>query len=354
MKVLYYLPVSEKFLSKWEYFQVDLNALGDLFDEVVVCDSVWKVLRSHRGADAIYCWWWHRSIPAILLGRLLGIKTVATGAIHMFDLSGAPDFYSGSWMFRKANAWALRFADANLFISMDQFRQVTSHLLVRNPVLVRSSLGKIGSHTHENILEARKKLRKSTNGKVVFLSIAWQTRAQFVRKGIWETLDAIALLKMERTQPFEWIVAGKEGDATELLCARVRELGLSNEVIVLTDVSPAKKSELYLAADLYIQPSWCEGFGNAVLEAMSHGTPALVSRYTAQPEGVGDKGLIALDVSPSCIAEKLRDFMSFDEAGRRRFSEEALHRALKEFSYHKRVRELATVFSDLGVKTIES
>jgi glycosyltransferase involved in cell wall biosynthesis len=354
MKVLYYLPVSEKFISKWEYFQVDLNALGDIFDEVVVCDSVWKVLRSYRGAGAIYCWWWHRSMPAILLCRLLGIKSVATGAIHMFDLSGAPDYYSGSWLFRQANAWGLRCAHANLFISLDQFRQVTSHLRVRNPIVVRSSLRKIDPEAQLNILEARKTLREASKGKVVFLSIAWQTRAQFMRKGIWETLDAMALLKMAGAQPFEWVVAGKEGDGTEVLRAKVRELGLSKEVTVLTDVSPAEKSELYLAADLYIQPSWCEGFGNAVLEAMSHGAPALVSRYTAQPEGVGDRGLIAMDVSPACIAERLRDFMAFDEAGRRKLSEEALHRALKEFSYQKRVHELADVFSDLGVKTARS
>jgi glycosyltransferase involved in cell wall biosynthesis len=356
MKVLYYLPVTEKFISDWEYYQVDLNALGDLFDEVVVCNSIWEVLRAHRGAGAIYCWWWHTSMPVILLGRMLGIKTVVTGAIHMFDLSGAQDYYSGSWLFRKASAWGLRWADANLFISQDQFRQVTSHLSVCNPIIVRSSLGKVQPLAKEAVLKARSSLREAggLGGKAVFLSVVWQTSAQFQRKGIWETLDAMALIKAAGVHPFVWVVAGKEADGTEILRTQVRELGLSNEVTVLTDVSPAKKSELYLAADLYIQPSWCEGFGNAVLEAMSLGAPALVSRYTAQPEGVGDRGLIALDVSPACIAERLCDFMALDVAGRRKLSEKALDRALSEFSYQKRVSELAVVFSNLGVKTAES
>ncbi len=350
MKVLYYLPVPEKYVSDWEYYQVDLDALRDLFDEVVVCDSVWKILRSCRGTSAIYCWWWHTSVPVILLGRLLGIKTAVTGAVHMFDLSGARDYYSGSLPFRLATALGLRWADASLFISQDQFRQVTSHLSVGHPVVVRSSLGKVQPLTREAVLKARRDIRDA-KGKAVFLSIVWQTRAQFQRKGIWETLDAMALLKADGVRSFEWVVAGKEADGTEMLRAKVRELGLSSEVTVLTDVSQAKKSELYLSADLYIQPSWCEGFGNAVLEAMSHGAPALVSRYTAQPEGVGDRGLIAMDISPACIAERLRDFLAFDEAGRRELSEEALSRALTEFSYVKRVRELAQVFSDLGVKT---
>ncbi len=351
MKVLYYLPVHEKYIKDWEYYKVDLDALSELFGEVVVCNSIWKVIRSHRNASAIYCWWWHTSVMVILLGRLLNIKTVVTGAIHMFDLSGARDYYSGSFVFRLATALGLSLADANLFISHDQFRQVTSHLHVRNPIIVRSSLGKVQPHAQEYVLEARKNAKKFAKGKVVFLSIVWQTPDQLRRKGVWETLDAMVILKAGGVNYFEWIIAGKEAEGTEILRSKVRELGLSNEVTVLTDVSPAKKNELYLAADLYIQPSWCEGFGNAVLEAMSLGAPALVSRYTAQPEGVGDKGLIALDVSPSCIADKLSDFMGFDESGRRRLSEEALLRALNEFSYHKRVRELATVFADLGVNT---
>lgn len=353
MKILYYLPVDEKYIADWEYYRVDSEALHDLFDEVVVCNSLRRVLSSWRGADAIYCWWWHTSVPVILLGRLLGIPTAVTGAIHMFDLSGARDYYSGSLPFRLANTIGLRFADANLFISQDQFRQVTSHLSVNNPSVVRSSLGKVQALSREAVLTARRGIREAAAGKrkTSFLSIVWQTRAQLQRKGIWETLDAMALLKADGGRPFEWIVAGKEADGTELLRAKVRELGLSNEVTVLTDVSAAKKSELYLGADLYIQTSWCEGFGNAVLEAMSHGAPALVSRYTAQPEGVGDGGLIAMDITPASLAVKLREFAALDEDGRRKLSEEALSRALTEFSYEKRVRELAAVFAGLGVKT---
>jgi len=354
VKAIYFLPVPEKYVSDWEYYQVDLDVLRALFDEVVVCDSVRAVLRARRGADALYCWWWHTSVPVILLGRLLGIKTAVTGAIHMFDLSGARDFYSGSPLFRLANRLGLRFADVNVFISRDQYRQVTSHARVNNPVVVYSSLGKSHPVDREAILKARRALREGAGGgKASFLSIVWQTKAQFRRKGIWETLDAMALLKAEGGRPFEWIVAGKEGDGTELLRSKIEELGLSNEVTVLTDVSAAKKSELYLAADLYIQTSWCEGFGNAVLEATSHGAPALVSRYTAQPEGVGERGLIAMDISPAALAVKLREFLALDEAGRRRLSEEALSRALTEFSFRKHVVELARVFADLGVKTSE-
>jgi len=349
-KALYYLPVNPRF-ADWEYYKVDSEALHDLFDEVVVCNSIWQVMASCRGVAAIYCWWWHASMPVVLLARLLGIPTVVTGAIHMFDISGASDFYSKSPLFRLFASLSLRLADANLFISQDQFRQMTSHLSVNNALIVRSSLGKTQPMAPDTILKTRADLRAGRGGneKVVFVSIVWQTQVQFTRKGVWETLGAFALLKKRTKLPFEWIVAGKADDGTESLRAKVLELGLSNEVKILTDVTSAKKSDLYLSADLYIQSSWHEGFGNAVLEAMSHGAPALVSRYTAQPEGVGNCGLIAMDISPEALADKLEYFMSLDEPARTALSKAALTRALTEFSYAKRVSEMSSAFADLGI-----
>ena len=353
MKVLYFLPVSKQFLSKWEYFDVDLHALSDLFDEVVVCDSLLKVLLNSRNVDAIYCWWWHRSVLASLIARFLRIKIVATGAIHMFDTSGSPDFYSSGLMYRLANKLSLRLASANLFISYDQYRQVTSHLTVNNPIVVRSSIGKAHSSSYEQILDQRKNIKSTNSDKVTFLSISWQTKIQFNRKGLWETLGALSVLKANCNKPFQWIVAGKEGDATALFRSRVEELGLENEVTLLTDVSQLEKRDLLLQADLYLQPSWYEGFGNAVLEAMSFGTPVLVSRYAAQPEVVGDSGLIAYEMNHTSIAEKLIVFMSLDFEGRRLLSEKALQRSFSEFSYRKRVMQLSSVFSSLGVPNNE-
>lgn len=86
--------------------------------------------RATCAEDTLYWWWWwHPSLPVIVTGRRLGIRTVITGAIHIFhDVSGARDFYSASWPFRFLTALGLRWADAKLFISHDQFRQITSHL----------------------------------------------------------------------------------------------------------------------------------------------------------------------------------------------------------------------------------
>ena len=45
----------------------------------------------------VYFWWFHSSLVAVLISKLLNIKVVGTGAVHMFDESGSPDFYKKSF-----------------------------------------------------------------------------------------------------------------------------------------------------------------------------------------------------------------------------------------------------------------
>ena len=48
MKALLYLPVKKKFLPMWEYYQVEYDTLAELFSEVVVCTSIYQVLKHYK------------------------------------------------------------------------------------------------------------------------------------------------------------------------------------------------------------------------------------------------------------------------------------------------------------------
>ncbi len=68
----------------------------------------------------------------------------------------------------------------------------------------------------------------------------------------------------------------------------IAELGLGDHVRTLGFVSDQDKPALYTLADLFLFPSRYEGFGLPPLEAMTCGTPALVSDSSSLPEVVGD------------------------------------------------------------------
>ena len=76
---------------------------------------------------------------------------------------------------------------------------------------------------------------------------------------------------------------------------------------------------LLAASELFCYPSLYEGFGLPPLEAMATGTPALVGRYSAAPEVLGDAALLVEPTDGTALAEGLLA-LATDEPLRRRLS----------------------------------
>lgn len=62
---------------------------------------------------------------------------------------------------------------------------------------------------------------------------------------------------------------------------------------------------LYSMADAFVFPSWIEGFGIPILEAMRCGAPVIASATTAIPEVVGDAGLLVDPEDQATLAQHL-------------------------------------------------
>lgn len=101
-------------------------------------------------------------------------------------------------------------------------------------------------------------------------------------------LDALASLPEE----YELTIAG-EGDCRKAISAQILRLGLSHRTHMLGQVSDV--SALYASHGLCVLSSSCEGFPNALLEAISHGTPVLSYRVGGVSELIipGFNGFIA-------------------------------------------------------------
>jgi glycosyltransferase involved in cell wall biosynthesis len=99
-------------------------------------------------------------------------------------------------------------------------------------------------------------------------------------------------------------IAG-EGEERGRLEARIRDLGLSERVRLLgfrADV-PA----LLRGADLYVMPSWTEGLGTAVLDALSCGLPVVAARTGGIPEMIedGETGLLVPPRDATALARAI-------------------------------------------------
>jgi glycosyltransferase involved in cell wall biosynthesis len=88
-------------------------------------------------------------------------------------------------------------------------------------------------------------------------------------------------------------------DELETLAARE---GVLERVIFPGFVDDADLEGLYLLADAFVLPSYAEGFGLPVLEAMRRGVPVACSNASALPEVAGDAALLFDPHDPAAIA----------------------------------------------------
>jgi glycosyltransferase involved in cell wall biosynthesis len=86
-------------------------------------------------------------------------------------------------------------------------------------------------------------------------------------------------------------------------------LGHPGRVAALQDVADADLAGLMAGADVFCLPSWFEGFGLPVLEAMACGAPVVVSDRGALPEVVADAGLV-VGPEPEAVSRATRQVLT--------------------------------------------
>lgn len=86
----------------------------------------------------------------------------------------------------------------------------------------------------------------------------------------------------------------------------IERLGLAERVRLLGYVPDQDLPVLYREAAAFVYPSFYEGFGLPVLEAMACGTPVITYNTTSLPEVAGEAGiLLDLPVSPETLAAQI-------------------------------------------------
>ena len=130
---------------------------------------------------------------------------------------------------------------------------------------------------------------------------------------------------MRRDVP-ELVLAGKATPDSRPWLDRINRSPLRGFVRHIGYVDSDRRRDLYLGARLLVQPSFEEGFGIPVLEAMSLGVPVVAANRGSLPEVLGHAGLLVDPEKPEEMAAAI-ERMLHDEALVRACSSQGMARA---------------------------
>lgn len=146
---------------------------------------------------------------------------------------------------------------------------------------------------------------------------------------------------------FHLIIAGDRSDqhSCKSIIDMARSFGVHNRVKLIGNISNGEKN-WYLQNCLALPfPSFSEGFGLPVIEAMHFGKPTLLSRFTSLPE-IGGKEAYYLDnFEPEYVAGRTMDVL--DDYNNDMAKKGQIQRRAKEFSWEKAAEKYWGVYERL-------
>jgi len=311
------------------YYTDDVRILRELGYRVHVAT------RSHqlRPADLFFVWWWTWAFQAVAFARLLRRPAIVTGALH------AHEFVLRSPIERRLIEYSFRRASANLFISEHELTSCTDVVDVRNPSCVPLAVNTDRYVPTDIPRETR-----------LLFCVAKMTELNGRRKCIPELIAAFREVR-QSIPDLRLVIAGEKLDGYPALQAKVASFGLEDAIDFRGVVSEAEKIRLMQCCAVYVQPTRFEGFGLAILEAMSCGAAVVTSAVGAVPQVVGECAEIVVGESPSSIAAGVLRLLN-DADRRTQLGRLGRSRAVAAFGYEQRKARLSSVIDDVLSRTV--
>lgn len=146
--------------------------------------------------------------------------------------------------------------------------------------------------------------------------------------------DAIAL-----SVPHDLVIAGERGWRGEELLLALGEAVHRKRIHVLGFVRESDKAALYAAADIFVYPSFYEGFGFPPLEALALGTPVITSFNSSLPEVVGEWATLVDPYNGGELAAVMKELLLDIPV----VSEETRQEVQRRYSWDRAARETLAV-----------
>ncbi len=191
--------------------------------------------------------------------------------------------------------------------------------------------------TNDEIIPIKKKY--GLNSKIILYIGTLEPRKNVV--GLIKSFHILKNLGLEH----KLVIVGRKGWGYIEIFECVKKLNLQKDVIFLGYVPTEDLPAMYSMSDLFVYPSFYEGFGLPPLEAMACGCPVITSNTSSLPEVVGDAGIIIDPYNIDELYEAMHSVL-INETDRKDMIKKGLERA-EMFSWKKTAEETLEVYEEV-------
>lgn len=242
------------------------------------------------------------------------------------------------------NRWRYRFAYNILATHLLANSHATKRALLRNaPWLNEKRIEVIhnGIALEAFVQSARRSLRKEWNiaPHTPVLGFVGQLDE---RKGLGVLLSAFALI--HQRMPEARLVLAGEGPLREMIASEAREKGWEENLILAGFVKDV--AAVMQTIDVLLLPSYWEGFGIVIIEAMACGKPVITTNISSMPEIVEHErtGYLIAPGEVEILASRALELLQ-DRALRERMGQAGRERAALHFSHDTMIARLEALFA---------
>ena len=329
MNICFFSNTTLKQLNSEQYSVQDIEILRTI-DETLVVANTWRKIP--WTADLYFSWWVTGSVLPLLKAKISGkpIIVVAGGNEALFysdSVSGKPHGYLNSSVLKKfVVRLVLRYSNLVLVVS--------KYMLSDVEMLGASKVRVVYNSVNTDLFKPRGIRRK------YLTSIFSLTEAVRDVKRIDIFISAMQRV-LEYRPDLTIVVIGAKGDYYNHIRLKLESLGLFGNFHFTGLIDNSRVAEYMALSVGYVQISDTETFGVAVAEAMSSGTPVVVSKVGGLPEVVGDCGIYVDQNNALSVFSGIKELLDMSEKSFEELSNKCRERIVKNFSFTKRKEKIS-------------
>ncbi len=165
------------------------------------------------------------------------------------------------------------------------------------------------------------------------------------RKNLPTLLKAFAKIKQTKQSNLSLVIVGKKGWLYDEIFALVNKLKLQSKVIFTGYIPDLDLPALYRSAMCLVYPSFYEGFGIPIVEAMACGCPVVTSNNSSMQEIAGSAAIM---IDPNNINEITESMVIYiSDVDERKKRSKLGYREAKKFTWKQMVNKTLDVYRQI-------